>query len=57
MADTPVTYRAIEESEVVYVSHPHWYDARARSPHAARLAEFAEEFEDAASTGGGGGRA
>ena len=41
--DTPVTYRAIEESEVVYVSYPHWYDATARSPHAARLAEFAEE--------------
>ena len=30
--DTPVVYRAIEDSEVVYVSYPHWYDATVRSP-------------------------
>lgn len=59
--DTPVTYRAIEESEVVYVSHPHWYDATARSPHAVRLAEFEEEVADVSDVGvvgvvsGGGG--
>jgi ethanolamine utilization protein EutQ len=40
---TPVVYRAIEDSEVVYVSYPHWYDATVRSPHAARLQEFVEE--------------
>jgi ethanolamine utilization protein EutQ len=40
---TPVVYRAIEDSEVVYVSYPHWYDATVRSPHAARLEEFVEE--------------
>jgi ethanolamine utilization protein EutQ len=40
---TPVVYRAIEDSEVVYVSYPHWYDATVRSPYAARLEEFVEE--------------
>ena len=35
--------RAIDDSEVVYVSYPHWYDATVRSPHAARLEEFVEE--------------
>ena len=40
---TPVVYWAIEDSEVVYVSYPHWYDATVRSPHAARLEEFVEE--------------
>ena len=40
---TPVVYRAIEDSEVVYVSYPHWYEATVRSPHAARLEEFVEE--------------
>ena len=39
---TPVVYRAIEDSEVVYVSYPHWYEATLRSPHAARLDEFVE---------------
>jgi len=43
--DTPVVYRAIEDSEVVYVSYPHWYDATVRSPHAARLEEFVEEVD------------
>jgi ethanolamine utilization protein EutQ len=40
---TPVVYRAIEDSEVVYASYPHWYDATVRSPYAARLEEFVEE--------------
>lgn len=40
---TPVVYRAIEDSEVVYVSHPDLYDATVRSPHAARLEEFVQE--------------
>jgi hypothetical protein len=40
---TPVVYRAIEDSEAVYVSYPHWHDATVRSPHAARLEEFVEE--------------
>ena len=39
-ADTPVTYRAVVESEVVYVSYPHWMPATEASPHAARLDEF-----------------
>lgn len=39
---TPVVYRAIDDSEIVYVSYPHWYEATARSPHAARLQEFVE---------------
>jgi len=39
---TPVVYRAIEDSEVVYVSYPHWYEATLRSPHADRLQEFVE---------------
>ncbi len=39
---TPLVYRAIEDSEVVYVSYPHWYDATVRSRHAARLQEFVE---------------
>jgi ethanolamine utilization protein EutQ len=40
---TPLVYRAITDTEVVYVSHPHWYEATARSPQAFRLDEFAEE--------------
>ena len=40
---TPVVYRAIEDSEVVYVSYPHWYEATVRSPHAPRVEEFVEE--------------
>ena len=39
---TPVVYRAIEDTELVYVSFPHWYEATLRSPHAARLDEFVE---------------
>jgi hypothetical protein len=40
---TAVVYRAIEDSEAVYVSYPHWYDATVRSRHASRLEEFVEE--------------
>jgi ethanolamine utilization protein EutQ len=40
---TPVVYRAVEDSEVVYVSYPHWFDATAQSPYAKRLAEFTPE--------------
>jgi ethanolamine utilization protein EutQ len=40
---TPVVYRAVEDTEVVYVSYPHWFEATERSPHAARLGEFAPE--------------
>ncbi|WP_116952798.1 cupin [Jiangella endophytica] len=39
-AGTDLVYRADEESEVVYVSHPHWMAATESSPHAGRLAEF-----------------
>lgn len=39
-AGTDLVYRAEEESEVVYVSHPHWMAATQASPHVARLAEF-----------------
>jgi ethanolamine utilization protein EutQ len=56
--DTPLVYRAIEDSEVVYVSYPHWYEATVRSPHAARLQEFVEQVgdvEDAAHAGAVGG--
>lgn len=41
--DTPVVYRAEEESEVVYVSYPHWMEATERSPYAERLSEFQPE--------------
>lgn len=44
--DTSVVYRAITDSEVVYVSYPHWYEATVRSPHASRLAEFVEEVAE-----------
>lgn len=40
---TDVVYRAEEESEVVYVSYPHWFEATERSPHAHRLEEFSPE--------------
>lgn len=39
-AGTDLIYRADEESEVVYVSHPHWLAATESSPYAERLAEF-----------------
>lgn len=40
---TPLVYRAVEDSEVVYVSHPHWYEATEQSPYADRLGEFTPE--------------
>lgn len=40
---TPLVYRAVEDTELVYVSHPHWYRATLESPHAARLGEFTAE--------------
>lgn len=42
-AGTELVYRADEESEVVYVSYPHWMAATENSPHADRLAEFQPE--------------
>ncbi|PZF85731.1 cupin [Jiangella anatolica] len=39
-AGTDLVYRAEEESEVVYVSHPHWMTATEQSPYKDRLAEF-----------------
>lgn len=47
MPGTPVTYRALDDAELVYVSHPHWYEATLASPHAARLEEF--QLEEASS--------
>ena len=41
--DTPIVYRAVEDSEVVYVSYPHWFEATSRSPYADRLDEFTPE--------------
>jgi ethanolamine utilization protein EutQ len=40
---TPLVYRAVEDSEVVYVSYPHWYEATSQSPYAGKLDEFAPE--------------
>lgn len=40
---TPIVYRAVEDSELVYVSYPHWFEATSRSPYADRLNEFAPE--------------
>ena len=39
-AGTDLVYRAEEESEVVYVSYPHWMAATEASPYVKRLAEF-----------------
>jgi ethanolamine utilization protein EutQ len=39
-AGTELVYRAEQESEVVYVSYPHWMAATQASPYAERLAEF-----------------
>lgn len=32
-----VVYRADEETELVYVTHPHWFEATETGPHAAQL--------------------
>lgn len=38
---TAVTYEAAEnDTEVVYVTYPHWLDAQTRSPHAALLDSY-----------------
>jgi ethanolamine utilization protein EutQ len=37
---TDLVYRAEADSEVVYVSYPHWFEATQHSPHAGRLDEF-----------------
>lgn len=37
---TDLRYQAEEETELVYVTHPHWMHATAASPLAARLDEF-----------------
>jgi ethanolamine utilization protein EutQ len=42
---TPLVYRAVEDSELVYVSYPHWFEATSNSPYADRLDEFATENE------------
>jgi ethanolamine utilization protein EutQ len=36
-AGTSVVYRAEEDSEAVYVTHPHWHEATLRSELAAQL--------------------
>lgn len=37
---TELVYRAVEQTQLVYVTHPHWMPATEASPHAARLDEF-----------------
>lgn len=37
---TELVYRADEETELVYVTHPHWMAATEASPFAERLSEF-----------------
>lgn len=39
-AGTELTYRADEDSELVYVAYPHWLEATQRSPHAAQMDAF-----------------
>jgi ethanolamine utilization protein EutQ len=41
-AGTELVYQAEEESELVYVSYPHWFLATEQSPQASKLAEFQE---------------
>ncbi|ALG12716.1 cupin [Kibdelosporangium phytohabitans] len=41
-ADTEVLYVANEETELVYVTYPHWLRATENSAEAARLDEFHE---------------
>jgi ethanolamine utilization protein EutQ len=44
-AGARITYRADEEAELVYVSHPHWLQATEASEHAGQLADFEEIVE------------
>jgi ethanolamine utilization protein EutQ len=37
---TRVVYRADEDTELVYVTHPHWLEATERSELAAQLADY-----------------
>lgn len=37
---TPLTYRADEATELVYVTHPHWAEATRSSAHAGALDAF-----------------
>lgn len=39
---TRVTYRAVTDAELVYISYPHWYEATRQSDDAWRLDDFAE---------------
>lgn len=39
-AGAEVVYQADEDTELVYVAYPHWFEATQRSPHAAKLDEF-----------------
>ncbi|MGH8986525.1 MAG: cupin [Acidimicrobiia bacterium] len=39
-AGADVVYRADEDTELVYVTSPHWFEATQRSRHAAKLDEF-----------------
>lgn len=37
---TEVVYHAEEETELVYVTYPHWFDAQSKSEHADLLDKF-----------------
>jgi ethanolamine utilization protein EutQ len=39
-AGEEIVYQADEDTELVYVTHPHWLAATESSPHAAKLDEF-----------------
>ncbi|ONI70693.1 cupin [Actinosynnema sp. ALI-1.44] len=39
-ADTEVLYVANDETELVYVTYPHWFEATEKSAEADRLKEF-----------------
>jgi ethanolamine utilization protein EutQ len=47
-AGTELVYQADEDTELVYVSYPHWFVATERSSHAAKLSEFHEAAGPAA---------
>lgn len=39
-AGAAVVYQADEDTELVYVTHPHWLEATEKSAHARQLTEF-----------------
>jgi ethanolamine utilization protein EutQ len=39
-AGAEVIYQADEDTELVYVAHPHWFEATENSPFADKLQEF-----------------